>query len=89
MFDYAGTSLDTLREMVGMGMGHAFLPGLYVRSSLGQDSSVAVLEFGDRNLYRTIGLVWRKTSSRATEFEALAGYIRRTIERDFAGFMLI
>jgi len=75
--------------MVGMGMGLSFLPGLYVRSSLGQDPSVTVLELKDRSLYRTIGLVWRKTSSRTPEFEALAIYLRRTIERDFAGFMLI
>jgi len=89
MFDYEGTSLDTLREMVGMGMGLSFLPGLYVRSSLGQDPGVTVLELKDRSLYRTIGLVWRKTSYRTPEFEALAEHLRRTIKRDFSGFMLI
>ena len=89
MFDYEGTSLDTLREMVSMGMGLSFLPGLYVRSSLGQDASVTVLELTDRSLYRTIGLVWRKKSHRSSEFEALAEHLRRTIERDFTGFMLV
>lgn len=89
MLDYEGTSLDTLREMVGMGMGLSFLPGLYVRSSLGQDPGVTVLELKDRSLYRTIGLVWRKTSDRGPEFEALADHLRRTIKRDFTGFMLI
>ena len=88
-FNYEGTSLDTLREMVGMGMGLSFLPGLYVRSSLGRDSSVTVLELEDRPLYRTIGLVWRKSSYRTSEFEALAVYLRRTIKRDFADFMLL
>lgn len=32
--DYGGTSLDTLRQMVVMGMGIAFLPALYVRSEI-------------------------------------------------------
>ena len=32
--DYEGTSLDTLRQMVVMGMGMAFMPGLYVHSEL-------------------------------------------------------
>lgn len=89
MFNYEGTSLDTLREMVGMGMGLSFLPGLYVRSSLGKDPSVRVSELEDRSLHRTIGLVWRKTSYRSSEFKTLAVYLRRTIQRDFADFMLI
>lgn len=89
MLDYEGTSLDTLREMVGMGMGLSFLPGLYVRSSLGQDPSVKVSELEDRSLHRTIGLVWRKSSYRGSEFETLAVHLRNTIQRDFADFMLL
>ena len=52
--DFEGTSLDTLREMVGMGMGLSFLPGLYVRSSLGQDPAIAVAELGGPKIFRTI-----------------------------------
>ncbi len=89
LFDYEGTSLDTLREMVGMGMGLSFLPGLYVRSSLGQDPSIKVSELKDRSLFRTIGLVWRKTSFRAQEFETLAEHLKRSVRRDFSGFMLL
>lgn len=89
MFDYEGTSLDTLREMVGMGMGLSFLPGLYVRSSLGQDPSVKISDLADRSLHRTIGLVWRKSSFRTPEFETLAKHVRHTVRRDFADFMLL
>ena len=32
--DYEGTSLDTLRQMVVMGMGVAFLPALYAKSEI-------------------------------------------------------
>ena len=39
--DYEGTSLDTLRQMVGMGMGISLLPALYVRSEVLHDKQVA------------------------------------------------
>ena len=32
--DYEGTSLDTLRQMAGMGVGLAVLPALYVHSEI-------------------------------------------------------
>jgi LysR family hydrogen peroxide-inducible transcriptional activator len=55
--DFEGTSLDTLREMVGMGMGLSFLPGLYVNSSLRQDPAVKVVTIAGPPIYRTIGMV--------------------------------
>jgi len=39
-FDFEGTSLDTLRQMVAMGVGLSLLPGLYVRSAIDQDTGV-------------------------------------------------
>ncbi|MCH6551826.1 MAG: hypothetical protein IH804_07415 [Planctomycetes bacterium] len=41
--DYEGTSLDTLRQMVVMGMGIAFLPALYVRSEIHRRSELRVM----------------------------------------------
>lgn len=87
--DYEGTSLDTLREMVGMGMGLSFLPGLYVRSSLGQDPSINIADVNGPPIFRTIGLVWRKSSSRGTEFRTLADHFRKTVGREFPEFALI
>ncbi len=76
--DYEGTSLDTLRLMVGMGVGLAFLPALYVRSEIGDRGEVAVLEFRAGSLYRQIGIAWRKRSVHAPLFKDMAAMIRRT-----------
>ncbi len=87
--DYEGTSLDTVRQMVGMGMGLAFLPGLYVHSALARDSSVKTIGLKGRTLYRTIGLLWRDTSARKPEFERLAQHVRDTVKRSFSAFQIL
>lgn len=87
--DYEGTSLDTLREMVGMGMGLSFLPGLYVRSNLGRNSAIKVAELGGAPIYRTIGAVWRKSSIRGDEFRTLADHFRNTVRREFPEFTIV
>lgn len=74
--DYEGTSLDTLRLMVGMGVGLAFLPALYVRSEIGNRGELSVLQLKAPNLYRQIGLTWRKRSVHAPLFRQIAGMIR-------------
>jgi LysR family hydrogen peroxide-inducible transcriptional activator len=74
--DYEGTSLDTLREMVVMGFGITFLPGLYVTSVLARDRSLKTLQLHGRSLTRTIGMAWRKTSARQAHYESLAQVIR-------------
>ncbi len=89
LFDYEGTSLNTLHQMVAMGMGISFLPGLFVKSTLGKSSGVVALELKGRTLYRAIGLVWRRASVREADFSALKSFIRRTVERRFKGFALL
>lgn len=74
--DYEGTSLDTLRLMVGMGVGIAFLPALYVRSEIGSRGELTVLDLNIPNLYRQIGLTWRKRSVHAPLFKEIAELIR-------------
>lgn len=80
--DYEGTSLDTLREMVAMGLGATFLPGLYVRSVLGRDRSIRIVEFEGRSVFRTVGMAWRRSSARHESYESLAMLIKRTAQRD-------
>ena len=46
--DYEGTSLDTLRQMVVMGLGVTFLPGLYIHSELHKPEALHVCELKDR-----------------------------------------
>lgn len=77
--DFEGTSLDTLRLMVGMGMGLAFMPSLYVRSEIAKDTSVVARQLRTRPPSRTIGLVWRRQSARAAEFEVLADLFQRIL----------
>lgn len=87
--NFEGTSLDTLRQMVGMEMGSSFLPGLYVQSALGRDNSVKAMELKGRALYRTIGIVWRRASARHIEFQRLAQHIRDTVKRSFPSFPVL
>jgi LysR family hydrogen peroxide-inducible transcriptional activator len=82
-FDYEGTSLDTLREMVAMGLGATFLPGLYVRAVAKRDNSIAILELSDRKVYRTAGLIWRRTSARDEQYRQLAELMRELVGREF------
>ncbi len=76
--DYEGTSLDTLRHMVGMGVGIAFLPALYIRSEIGERGEVVILRHNLSNLYRQIGLAWRRKSVHETLFQDFAEMIRNT-----------
>ena len=84
--DFEGTSLDTLRQMVGMGSGLSFLPGLFVRSVLDQALTVTARQIKGRPIHRTIGLVWRKSSPLTEQYQTLGDYVRDTIEREHPDF---
>ena len=77
--EYEGTSLDTLRQMVAMGMGLSFLPALYVRQEMQADEQVITRPIAGAQPSRTIGIVWRKRSSRNGEFSELAALIRNVV----------
>lgn len=80
--DYEGTSLDALRQMVGMGMGAAFLPRLYARSEIeGRRSNVAILPFRRNRFMRSVGLVWRSSAGPAM-FERLSDMIAAAIRQN-------
>lgn len=79
-YDFEGTSLAMLREMVVMGLGITFMPGLYVKSELMHDKGVRIIDIRDRKLYRTIGMAWRKSSARRESFERLAGIFKGMVE---------
>lgn len=83
-FDYEGTSLDTLREMMAMGLGVSLLPGLYVRSVVRNDPRFKTFDIGRRGLKRTIGMLWRKTKSSQPDFARLASLFREAVEQEFS-----
>ncbi len=74
--DYEGTSLDALRQMVGMGMGVTFLPALYVHSEIHARSEIAVRPLKGSSFSRSVGLVWRKSAGRASAYRQMADLVR-------------
>lgn len=77
--DYEGTSLDTLRQMVVMGVGVAFLPGLYVHSEMHDPEALHVSELSGRPLLRQHALVWRVGSPSRVFFREFAACLRGII----------
>lgn len=77
--DYEGTSLDALRQMVAIGMGLTLLPSLYIASEItGRANDVVVRPLEDRNVSRSVGLVWRGTAGATDAYMRLAQSIRQT-----------
>lgn len=83
-YDFEGTSLDTLREMVVMGLGVTFLPGLYVRREIFSDPNLKVLVLHGRAVNRHVGIVWRKSSVLQKSYENLAHFFGKALERELA-----
>ena len=66
--------------MVGIGVGLAFLPALYVQSGIESRGDISVLDLRDSNLYRQIGLTWRRRSVHAAFYKEIADLIKETAE---------
>jgi len=77
--DYEGTSLDTLRQMVVMNMGLAFLPSLYVRSEIRDRDELRVTDIEGIRVVRNHALVWRPRSPARNLFRDLASRMREII----------
>ena len=77
--DFEGTSLDTLRQMVVMGMGITFLPSLYVASEIRDADPLRVADVFGVNMYRDHALAWRSRSPARPLFRRLAQTIRELV----------
>ncbi|OYY77094.1 MAG: DNA-binding transcriptional regulator OxyR, partial [Hydrogenophilales bacterium 16-62-9] len=77
------TSLETLRQMVGMGLGVTLLPALSVDAGprIGK-KSVEIRPFRKPVPGRTIGLVWRKRAPFPETFERLAATLKASLPPD-------
>jgi LysR family hydrogen peroxide-inducible transcriptional activator len=75
------TSLATVMQMVANGYGVTLLPevaaGLEAR-----DDRVSLIRFSEPEPVRTIGLAWRRTSSRTNDFVALGEIVIQTLTAD-------
>lgn len=77
--DYEGTSLDTLRQMVQLGMGISFLPALYVHSEIRENDELKVISISGEGVNREHALAWRSTSPSRTWFRVLGMRMRQII----------
>lgn len=79
LFNYEGSSLDMLREMVSTGLGCTFMPGLYVQARVEHDASLIIRDIKDHRVSRTVSIAWRKSTPRVREMERLTKIIQTEI----------
>ncbi|MBI2236613.1 MAG: LysR family transcriptional regulator [Magnetospirillum sp.] len=77
--DFRATSLDSLRQMVAMGLGATLLPALYVAAEALDDDQIAMRPFIAPAPGRAIDLAWRRTTSRSDEFRLFARLIKENL----------
>ncbi len=73
---FAATSLPTLVQMVGSGLGVSFLPAMAVDAGLARAAEVTVRPLDAKNPSREIVVAWRAGSSRAVEGRLLAEVLK-------------
>ncbi|MDY0068230.1 MAG: LysR substrate-binding domain-containing protein [Steroidobacteraceae bacterium] len=78
--DYRATSLETLRQMVAAGLGVTLLPELAARGPFGSVQGMIVKPFARPAPSRTIGAVWRKSSTRTAAIHAVCEVIKSTVK---------
>lgn len=74
-----GSSLSTLVQMVGAGIGVTLIPEMAVAVET-RSASVSVAHFRDPQPSRTIGMIWRKTSPLAEQLLQIAEDVQRSAE---------
>src|SRR6202048_3424915 len=81
--DFRATSLETLRQMVGAGLGITLLPETAVESPFGSQRGLTIRQFSKPVPTRTVGAVWRKSSTRASAIGAVGDVLENVMtERD-------
>jgi LysR family hydrogen peroxide-inducible transcriptional activator len=80
--DYRATSLETLRQMVAAGHGVTLMPQLAAGSHGSTARGLKFKPFAKPAPARTIGAVWRKSTTRSQAIEAVAGLIRTVMQEE-------
>ncbi|MHA7852433.1 LysR substrate-binding domain-containing protein [Roseovarius sp.] len=70
-----GSSLSTLVQMVGAGIGVTLVPEMAVPVET-RSADVSVVDLGDPRPTRTVGMIWRKTSPLASQLQDIADIVR-------------
>jgi len=73
---FAATSLPTLVQMIGSGLGVSFLPSMAVAAGLAENAPVTVRPLISEHSSREIVVAWRHGSSRESEGRLLAATLR-------------
>jgi LysR family hydrogen peroxide-inducible transcriptional activator len=79
--DFRATSLETLRQMVAAGLGITLLPELATEGPFAQGRNLAVRPFAKPVPRRTIGAVWRRSSTRIPAVAAVCDVIAETVRK--------
>lgn len=74
-----GSSLSTLVQMVGAGIGVTLIPEMAVPVET-RSASVSVARFRNPQPSRTVGMIWRKTSPLADQLQQIAEVVRQSAE---------
>ena len=76
-----GTSLHTLVQMVDNGLGLTFVPGMAIEAGILEGTGVDARPLKSDHGFRSVALIWRRSSPREEEFQLLAETLRQ-IARD-------
>ncbi|MGV6888334.1 hydrogen peroxide-inducible genes activator [Rhodophyticola sp. SM2404] len=74
-----GSSLSTLVQMVGSGIGVTLVPEMAVPVET-RSASVSIARFASPQPSRTIGMIWRKKSPLADQLNQIAEIVRQSAE---------
>ncbi|WP_416916392.1 MAG: LysR substrate-binding domain-containing protein [Roseicyclus sp.] len=76
---FDGSSLSTLVQMVGAGIGVTLIPEMAVAVET-RGAPVAIQRFEGARPARTVGMIWRRTSPLAGDLRELAEVVRQSAE---------
>ncbi len=74
-----GSSLSTLVQMVGTGIGVTLIPEMAVAVET-RSAPVSVARFDEPRPSRTVGMIWRRSSPLADQLARIAEIVRRSAE---------
>lgn len=77
------SSLTTLVQMVGAGLGVTLIPEMAISVETGS-APVSIARFGGTRPSRTIGMVWRKTSPLSSQFEEISKIVKQAADKVYS-----
>jgi len=79
-YGFQATSLETLRHMVGEGMGYTLMPQLAIPNGTHYEETIKYISFSNPKPSRRIGMLYRKGSYREETFMQMATLIKKTMK---------